>query len=199
RPRPLAGAHAEPGRAAMLRALLDYPADTGERAGLAAKALRTQERLGCDAIDDAVLAALMGVRAEALTKTNADAVLAISFALKQGAGDDRVLLRSRYATGRRFELARLLGDRLLGKAGDALYPATRSTTYRQKAQRAFAAELLSPFDEVTAMLDGDYSAENQQEVAEHFKVSEMTIRTQLVNHRVLDRDELESGEFALAA
>ena len=165
----------------------------------AAKALRTQERLGCDAIDDAVLAALMGVRAEALTKTNADAVLAISFALKQGAGDDRVLLRSRYATGRRFELARLLGDRLLGKAGDALYPATRSTTYRQKAQRAFAAELLSPFDEVTAMLDGDYSAENQQEVAEHFKVSEMTIRTQLVNHRVLDRDELESGEFALAA
>ena len=49
------------------------------------------------------------------------------------------------------------------------------------------------------MLDGDYSAENQQEVAEHFKVSEMTIRTQLVNHRVLDRDELESGEFALAA
>ena len=77
-----------------------------------------------------MLAALMGVRAEALTKTNADAVLAISFALKQGAGDDRVLLRSRYATGRRFELARLLGDRLLGKAGDALYPATRSTTSR---------------------------------------------------------------------
>lgn len=165
----------------------------------AAKALRTQERLHGDAIEDGLLAELMGVGADALTKTSADAALAISFALKQDLGGDRVLLRSRYATGRRFELARLLGDRLLGTTGDALYPATRSATYRQKVQRAFAAELLSPFEEVAAMLNGDYSAENQQEVAEHFKVSEMTIRTQLVNHRVLDRDELESGEFDLAA
>ena len=110
-----------------------------------------------------------------------------------------MLLRSRVPAGRRFELARLLGDRLLGDVADSLLPATRSTTYRQKAQRAFAAELLSPFAQVLGMLDGDFSAENQQEVAEHFKVSELTIRTQLVNHRILDRDELESEEFSIAA
>ena len=123
----------------------------------------------------------------------------ISFALRQAGEADRVLLRSRVPAGRRFELARLLGDRLLGDVAESLHPATRSTTYRQKAQRAFAAELLSPFAQVWGMLDGDFSAESQQEVAEHFKVSELTIRTQLVNHRILDRDELESEEFSIAA
>lgn len=45
----------------------------------------------------------------------------------------------------------------------------------------------------------DYSPEKQQIVAEHFEVSEMTIRTQLVNHHVLDRERLDTEDFALAA
>jgi len=66
-------------------------------------------------------------------------------------------------------------------------------------QRSFAAELLSPFEAVDEMLDGDYSMENQQEVAEHFQVSEMTIRTLLVNHHRLEREELgEEFDYALA-
>ena len=165
----------------------------------AAKALRAQEALGEGAIDDAALAALLGVTPAALKRPAGVETVGISFALRQAGEADRVLLRSRVPAGRRFELARLLGDRLLGDVADSLLPATRSTTYRQKAQRAFAAELLSPFAQVLGMLDGDFSAENQQEVAEHFKVSELTIRTQLVNHRILDRDELESEEFSIAA
>ena len=35
------------------------------------------------------------------------------------------------------------------------------------------------------MLDDEYSAEAQQDVAEHFQVSDRTIRTLLVNHRRL--------------
>lgn len=165
----------------------------------AAKALRAQEALGEGAIDDAALAALLGVTPAALKRPAGVETVGISFALRQAGEADRVLLRSRVPAGRRFELARLLGDRLLGDVADSLLPATRSTTYRQKAQRAFAAELLSPFAQVLGMLDGDFSAESQQEVAEHFKVSELTIRTQLVNHRILDRDELESEEFSIAA
>jgi Zn-dependent peptidase ImmA (M78 family) len=72
-----------------------------------------------------------------------------------------------------------------------LFPATRAYTYRQKVQRSFAAELLSPFDSVMHMLQGDYSLESQLDVAEHFQVSELTIRTQLVNHKILDREDLE--------
>ena len=72
---------------------------------------------------------------------------------------------------------------------ERLFPATRAYSYRQKMQRAFAAELLSPFASVAEMLRGDYSEESQNAVAEHFTVSPMTIRTQLVNHRCIDRED----------
>lgn len=162
----------------------------------AARALRAQEGLGDDAIGDDVLCSLVGVVSGALQETRANPTLGISFALKQVGDSGRILLRSRHMTGRRFELARLLGDHLLSQSGEALVPATRAYTYRQKVQRAFAAELLSPFDGVLSLLDGDYSEENQLEIAGHFKVSELTIRTQLVNHGMLDRDELEPGDLS---
>ncbi len=55
--------------------------------------------------------------------------------------------------------------------------------------RAFAAEFLSPFASVADMLAGDYSEEKQNDVAAHFNVSPMTIRTQLVNHGHLGLDD----------
>ena len=56
-------------------------------------------------------------------------------------------------------------------------------------QRAFAAELLSPFASVDEMLGGDYSEEKQNDTAEHFNVSPMTIQTQLLNNRRISYDE----------
>jgi hypothetical protein len=50
---------------------------------------------------------------------------------------------------------------------------------------------------VDEMLAGDYSMENQQEAAEHFMVSELTIRTLLVNHRRLEREKLEGSSNRL--
>ena len=98
----------------------------------------------------------------------------------------RISLRSSWKTGRRFELARLIGDRLVNaqanESRENLYPAIQSSSYRQKMQRAFAAELLSPIAAVDEMLCGDYSDEKQQQVARHFSVSPMTIQAQLVNH-----------------
>ena len=49
-------------------------------------------------------------------------------------------------------------------------------------QHAFAAELLSPIASVDGMLRGAYSEEQQREVATYFKVSLMTVQSQLVNH-----------------
>ena len=48
------------------------------------------------------------------------------------------------------------------------------------------------------MLGDDYSVENQRGVAGHFQVSELTIRTLLVNHGRLEREDLD-GEFEAAA
>lgn len=107
----------------------------------------------------------------------------LSFALKSPQpASGRLVLRSRWETGRRFDLARILGDAVASGQSEALVPATRAGTYRQKLQRAFAAELLSPFEAVEEFLDGDYSDEQQEEAAEHFNVSPLTIQTMLVNH-----------------
>jgi hypothetical protein len=152
----------------------------------AAKVLREQERLQNQPISNKMLTRLSGVQEFALTdrKSGGD----ISFALDSNAQHGRVVLRSKWRTGRRFELARILGDRIARQQSNRLFPATRSYTYRQKMQRSFAAEFLSPFDEVEEMLRGDYSAEYQQEIAEHFDVSPMTVRTMLVNHKRIERD-----------
>lgn len=164
-----------------------------------AQALREQEQLGDGPISNEKLAAMLGVDQSILVQTPTTSVVrAISFALETGAGQSRIVLRSKWETGKRFDLARLLGDHLINTTGDALLPATRAYTYRQKAQRSFAAELLSPFKLIDDMLDGDFSMENQQDVAAHFNVSELTIRTLLVNHGRIEREELD-GEFLVTA
>lgn len=105
----------------------------------------------------------------------------------------KMVLRSKWETGRRFELARLIGDQLVGRYGEQLCPATQTYTYRQKLQRAFAAELLSPFEEVRHALADDYSDENQQLVAERFRVSSRVIWNQLTDNDLVGRDGLEAG------
>lgn len=162
----------------------------------AARALRAQENLGEATIVNAKLVELAGTQARALHR-HADKA-PVSFALDRDAIHGRVVLRSGWTAGRRFDLARLLADRVVPGTSGRLHAATRAYTYRQKMQRAFAAELLSPFEAVDAMLGGDYSAEAQAEAAEHFQVSERTILTLLVSHRRLEREELHEDLDAAA-
>jgi hypothetical protein len=162
----------------------------------AAQALREQEGLAEKEITDMQLTKIIGTQTSILDDRKGGAN--ISFALDESPTRGRIVLRSKWKTGRRFELARLLGDRVANATSSKLFPATKAHTYRQKMQRSFAAEFLSPFNAVDEMLKGDYSMENQQEVAEHFEVSPMTIRTLLVNHRRIDREEFD-GEFETAS
>lgn len=163
----------------------------------AAQALRAQERLAGKPISDKMLAEMTGA-SEAVLKTEKHGTVGFAFAIDDERDKGHLVLRSKWPNGRRFELARLLGDRLMSSSANKLFPATKAHTYRQKMQRAFAAELLSPFREVEEALKGDYSAENQSDVADYFDVSEMTIRTLLVNHHRIPRNELEE-DFDIAA
>lgn len=165
----------------------------------AARALREQEHLsGQKSIPDTTLAALMGTDTQLLRPVSGD-VPAFAFALDESERTGHIVLRSRWPTGRRFELARLLGDRLMPRGTNRLYPVTVAKTYQQQLQRAFAAELLCPFEAALDMLAGDYSEESQMGVAEHFQVSEMTVQTQLLNHGVLAQTAQEDERFALVA
>lgn len=158
----------------------------------AAQRLRATLRLAPDdTISNCKLAEVYGAPPSLLNDSSA-LPIDLSLSLTDQCGQkSRILLRSKWKTGRRFELARLLGDHITHTTDDPMRPVTRSNTYRQKVQRAFAAELLSPFQAVDEILKGDYSMESQQDVAHHFDVSELTIRTLLVNHNRINRSELD--------
>jgi Zn-dependent peptidase ImmA (M78 family) len=174
---------------------LDVPA---WRVGAAAaKALRVQEKLGSGLINNKRLAEMTGTQIAAVT-TKINGGIKMSFLLNQGKELSKIVVLAPREEGRRFNIARLLGDSLLDR-GSALHPATRASTYRQKAQRAFAAELLSPFEAVEDMMRGDYSDDMQEEVAGYFSVSPMTINTLLKNHGRIERDDPEQYIDVVAA
>lgn len=188
-----AGTDANPADAVRLERLVSLPssadAPAWKRGSMAAQALRQQENPGHEPLSDDRLAELAGVSGKVLggqSSTNS-----FSFALDTSETNGRVVLRSKWRTGRRFELARLLGDRIAVATGERLLPATRSYTYRQQLQRAFAAEFLCPLDDLTAQLDGDYSDEAIDAAANYFDVSPLTVRTLLVNHGWLPREDIE--------
>ncbi len=199
------GYDAMPGNAVKLDAKVNLSpvgqVPAWKRGAEAAQALRSQEHLGAAPISNDKLADMMGVTPDIISERSASPEL--SFELDFELDDDgersgRIVLRSKWEDGQRFGLSRLLGDRLAGDGDGRLFPATRAYTYRQKIQRAFAAEFLCPFDAVEDMLHGDYSSESIEDVAKHFAVSELTVRTLLVNHGRIDREDLLEGSFESA-
>lgn len=190
------GFDTNPNEAVRLDDATDMPSATEAEAWRvgkdAARRIRDREGLDGQPISDERLAGLAGTTQNAISETSRRSD-GIAFALDEKAGRARIALGSKRETGRRFELARLVGDRLLGdrmdRPAERLFPATRAYSYRQKMQRAFAAELLCPFAAVDEMSGGDYSEDRQNDVAEHFGVSPMTIRTQLVNNGRVARED----------
>lgn len=108
------------------------------------------------------------------------------------------MLRSNYPTGRRFELARLLGDRIASGLAEPLVPVSGAYTYRQKLQRAFAAELLCPFNALDVFLDGDYSEPAQDDAAHYFLVSDRVVNRQLQNHGRLGSSAFDAETLGTA-
>lgn len=154
----------------------------------AARKLRANEGMGVASISTLRLSQLLGTSTNVQDAALRSSSLSFSFLLNYRGGSTRVVLRSRWDTGQRFELARLLGDHLLFGRDVPMLPATRAYTFRQKAQRAFAAEFLSPFEAVEDMLRGDFSQEAIEVVAEHFTVSTLTIETLLWNNDRIERE-----------
>ena len=160
----------------------------------AARRLRCREGLGDGPVSDRRLAELYGVEAQAVKRSSRRARLA--FALDEG-DTSHLALRSGWPTGRRFELARLLADRMLIDDGEPLRPATRSHTYRQKMQRAFAGEFLCPIDSLTDYLNNDYSDETREDAANRFRVSPLAVTTLLVNNGLIGRNGMAYRHFPM--
>jgi hypothetical protein len=164
------------------------------RGAAAAKALRKQESLGDGRLSSLKLASLAGVESRIILQPGPGP--SFSFALDDNAVSGHVVLRKTdWQTNRRFELARLLGDRIFSQK-EFLLPATRAQTYRQKWQRAFAAELLCPAESLIDMVDGDVSPESIESAAEQFEVAELVVKSLLADHKLLDHESIEASAEA---
>ncbi len=151
----------------------------------AARAVRTEGGLGGGPVKDDRLAEMYGVSSNCLRYRRQ---APMSFSYDDGRRELAVV-RSGVRTGRRFELARLLADRLLVEDDEALRPATHGATFRQKVQRAFAAELLCPFNDLCDVLSGDYSPEAMERAARQYGVSPLLVRSHLASHGLVEMHE----------
>ncbi len=210
-----AGGHAVPAHMAHLEAVRRQ-LSTGrdamrlpwQRAEHAAGLVRSHESLAGDLLDDKTLAGMAGVGPDVLSAKGRaiKAPYSVAFRDPENPDRNRVFLGKAHSTQRRFYLARLIGDYLDGPADDRLLPATNTYTARQKFQRAFAQELLCPFEALKAFLAeetgvsdpdllADYGDELLdedviQDAADHFAVGGRLITTKLVNKGILSRDVL---------
>lgn len=109
--------------------------------------------------------------------------------------DLMVCYRTTHPIGRRFELARLLGDHFIAASPeDSLLAATRAGTARQKVQRAFAAELLLPWEDLVESIGDDPSDEAMETTARNYRVSPLLVRTRLVTKGLLSAHTLDDGD-----
>ena len=149
--------------------------------------------IGTGAVNNDVLVQLLHVDPRALDEPNAPPQFAYGLRVKPGQGaPDLVSLRSRWPANRRFHLTRALGD-AIWSGDDTLGPLTQSKTARQKFQRAFAQNLLCPYDDLMSYIDTtNPTDEDIEAAAKHFDVSERVVQNTLVNNGVLLRERFEA-------
>ena len=98
--------------------------------------------------------------------------------------------RKRNRVGMRFEAARFIADYLTADAEDKWLPLTDRGTARQKLQRAFAAELLIPIDEIRSLISEDCTVERFEEIGDEYGVSALAVRSHLANHGYLSAEDV---------
>ena len=154
---------------------------------------RREWSLGDGPIDNGHLAELCGVRASWIREPSHGEEIPIPAGLRTHGNPSvvKAILKKRHPNARRFALARIIGDHLVTADGEGLLPVTNAVTDRQRFQRAFAQEFLCPFDALRNFFkDENPDDDLMEDAAHHFQVSEVAIRSILVNKSILERERL---------
>jgi hypothetical protein len=167
-----------------------------QRAELAARLARDVWGIPAGPVSNEALSDLLALAKDRLEAAPV-AELGIAAGLRRNHGDDSVSVvqRAKAPTGRRFEIMRLVADHMVAADDDRLLPITTAKTDRQKFQRAFAAEFLLPFKELSEQM-GELAFEDEsgddeiEDVAAQYQVSPLMVRTSLVNRGILPREAL---------
>ena len=165
-------------------------------AAAAARGLREKIANPIGALEDSTLSELLGLPAGALDGWHPPPRSRASAAHVGDSNAIKVLPRKRQRVARRFELARFIGDYVRAANISArtswLVTADLSTS-RQEFQRAFAAELLCPFQSLAGHLNGDCSAPALEDAAENFQVDTTTVESILADNGRISRCAREYG------
>jgi hypothetical protein len=186
-------------RAASVQGRFDVPrmplAPAQDRPWIRGRALAGQLRktlnLGTRQFPSIKLAELLGFERSKLEEQPMPK-LPIGVAIRRG--DDRTdfAFRKKHAAARRFEAARWISEALVAPDSERWLASTDEKTARQRFQRAFAAELLSPIEGLREFLDDDYSDQAIDDAAQHFSVSPLAIKSHLANHGEIPREYVEA-------
>lgn len=164
-----------------------------ERAVEDARLLREEICASNDRIDTETLCSLLGIRKEEADRNVTNGRNA-AVAVPRGNRQISIIPRRRHPTGRRFELARFIGDLLYVPSNtDPWLASTDLSTSRQKYQRAFAAEFLCPIDKLREFLEDDFSEDNLEDAAQRFAISSETVTSLLANNNLIYRDDGFTG------
>ena len=167
-----------------------------ECAVAAARNLRETMYNKSDPIPDDRLYRFLGLNADSVANWKAPHVTQkVAVAAPVGDGMFAFKPRRRHAIFQRFEFARFIGDLLARKqTGTEWLTSTDSGTWRQKFQRAFAAEFLCPIASLTDRLKGVDAETVIKQAALDFQVSKMTVRYLLANNDLIPHSPL-AGDF----
>jgi hypothetical protein len=156
-----------------------------------ADAVRHQVKVGGGPLSDKLLSGLIGAEPTAFEKSSPSEpqLRSIGLTVRSQASDRLTFhFRRQNRTSRRFEAARFIADYLTAPDTDYWLPATNSKSYRQKFQRAFAAQFLCPVGDLLDFLSGDFTDEGFDAAGERYGVSPNMVSTHLINNNILPYD-----------
>ncbi|MCP4402969.1 MAG: hypothetical protein GY801_37405 [bacterium] len=157
-----------------------------QRAVVAAGALRQALGNTHDVIDNSNLCELLGLNVSDVEQWSPDKRNDAAIAVPVSGNQFKFIPRKRHPIAKRFELARFVGDYMLtGSTTWEWLTSTDLSTSRQKYQRAFVAEFLCPIAALQEFLQDDFSESAIEDATEHFQVSETTVKSLLVNNRLI--------------
>ncbi len=159
-----------------------------------AKETRKRHHLGTGPLSDKVLSDLLSVPLPLPGQPMKAMPLGGGFRNGVANGRTKIVWPSSRPTNQRFFLARMIGAAHVLAPNEHLIPVTNRYSALQKLERSFAQEFLCPWAALDAFTN-EHGVDDDalNEAAEHFQVSEWTVRSTLVNRGKISRDRLPSA------
>ncbi|GGJ88578.1 hypothetical protein GCM10007426_17340 [Alloalcanivorax dieselolei] len=149
---------------------------------------------GLEPLSNEKLLSALGISAKTVDSYTPENTSRVSVAIPQRQGLIRFMPRKKHPVARRFEYARLLGDCIFQQRDEGWLVSSDLSTFRQKYQRAFAAELLCPIEGAKAFMQDDYSESSVEDAAEYFDVSTTAVTNLLASNNLIETDDFSDGK-----